>query len=111
MPVFNEYLLNIDQETESFTLLDKWGFRILAGPDLVWAESNSTSVTVGWMEGAHKGSSETASQRITEQKFQADSLKEKWTEGPGRVEEFGYKSLEQARDNRAKRYEGEEGKG
>lgn len=32
-------------------------------------------------------------------------------EGPGRVEEFGYKSLVQARDKRAKRFEEEEDEG
>lgn len=63
------------------------------------------------MEGAHKGKSETASQKITEQKYQADSPEKKRTDGPGRVEEFRYKSLVPARDNRAKRFEGEEGKG
>lgn len=63
------------------------------------------------MDRANKGSSETASQRITEQKCQAESSKEKWPEGQGRVEEFGYKSLVQARDNRAKRFEEEEDEG
>lgn len=63
------------------------------------------------MDGSLKGSSETVSQRITEQKCQAESPKEKWTEGPGRVEGFRYKSLVQARDNKAKRFEEEEDEG
>lgn len=63
----------------------------MAGPDLQWAMSKST-----------------------EQNCQADSTKEKWTEGLGRVEEFRYKSMalnnrNRAKDNRAKWFEGGQG--
>lgn len=61
----------------------------MAGPDLQWAMSQSTEINC-----------------------QADSTKEKWTEGPGKVEEFRYKSMalnNRAKDNRAKWFEGGQG--